>query len=192
MCPTSPSKARLAARCAALTPLVRPLCAFQLFNNSSKLLLLFAHTMQIWLVAEGAAMTPNETIRLLGMDRDRWGQLQTPYCGGSSARFLHIAPQSTHAICMGAPAFLTCSSHCIAAIAGPSLCSAQGVQFMRHLVLETVKLHHHGGKLTPRANRHLPVRVGRAGKGGVASPALEPHVSRLMHLCSYQMLHAHL
>lgn len=130
-------------------------------------MLLFARTMQIWLVAEGAALTPYETIRLLGVDKDRWGQLQTR----SSARWVQIAPQSAHANRMRAPAFLTCSSHCIAAIAGLSLCSAQGVQFMRHLVLETVKLHHHGGKLTPRANRHLPVRFGRAGKGDVASPA---------------------
>lgn len=30
---------------------------------------------------------------------------------------------------------------------------------MRHLVLETVKTHHRGGKLNPRVTRHLPVRL---------------------------------
>ena len=49
--------------------------------------------------------------------------------------------------------FLACAPAC------PPACRAQGVQFMRCLVWEVVRLHHFDSSLVPRIKRHLPVGV---------------------------------
>ena len=63
---------------------------------------------------------------------------------------LHAAPPTT-------PACLACLP--------PPACRSQGVQFVRCLVWEVVRMHHLGSYLVPRIKRHLPVagRVGGAG-----------------------------
>jgi hypothetical protein len=53
---------------------------------------------------------------------------------------------------------------CLACLAPP--CRSQGVQFVRCLVWEVVRMHHLSSYLVPCIKRHLPV----AGRGGGAGP----------------------
>ncbi|PRW56479.1 putative serine threonine- kinase GCN2 isoform X1 [Chlorella sorokiniana] len=77
------------------------------FDEGADLYSLSAVGVEMWLVAEGALATAEQTVLMLHLDQD---------------------PGMPHA-----------------------------VQFLRHLVLETVKTHHREGKLNPRVTRNLPV-----------------------------------
>ena len=70
---------------------------------------------------------------------------------------LHAAPPTTPAACL--------------ACLPPPACRSQGVQFVRCLVWEVVRMHHLGSYLVPRIKRHFPVGGrasvrGGAGRGG--------------------------
>jgi hypothetical protein len=65
---------------------------------------------------------------------------------------LHAAPPTTPAACL--------------ACLPPPACRSQGVQFVRCLVWEVVRMHHLGSYLVPRIKRHFPVGGRASVRGG--------------------------